>query len=216
VNDLFLAEEVTQSTELRDFFEWHQGIKYYGFWAIEINNKNCLKRIHASQQQLADKLHPHYLRQPHITLSAAGLLDEQYFTQASLQQQIKKLKESALSNFSLKLSNADSFSTSPYLSISDPSHSLEKLRTLLHTACKEQDASKYVPHVTLGFYNKAYKTISLLTQLADIDARNTEFIVSDIVFAQYETHEIQGPYKVLHRIVFDALTNKTNKGMSKN
>lgn len=210
MNDLFLAEEVTQPTELRDFSEWHQGIKHYGFWAIEINNKDCLQQIHACQQQLADKLHPHYLRQPHITLSAAGLLDEQYFTQASLQQQIKKLKESALSNFSLTLSNADSFSTSPYLSISDPSHSLEKLRQLLHTIRKEQDASEYVPHVTLGFYNKAYKTIDLLTRLADINALNTEFIVSDLVFAHYDTHEIQGPYKVLHRIVFNVFTNKTN------
>jgi hypothetical protein len=76
MNDLFLDKEVTQPTELRDFFEWHQGIKHYGFWAIEISNKHCLQKIHHYQQQLADKLHPQYLRQPHITLSAAGLLDE--------------------------------------------------------------------------------------------------------------------------------------------
>ncbi|MGK0247313.1 MAG: 2'-5' RNA ligase [Oleispira sp.] len=211
MNDLFLDEEVTQPAELRDFFEWHQGIKHYGFWAIEIHNKVCLQQIQNSQQQLADTLHPHYLRQPHLTLSASGLLDEQHFTQASLQQQIKTLKESALTHFSLNLSHADSFSTAPYLSISDPSHSLEKLRTLLNTICKEQDPSEYVPHVTLGFYNKAYKTVDILPRLADIKALNTAFIVSDIVFAQYDTHEIQGPYKVLHRIVFDAFTNKTNK-----
>ncbi|MGK0404908.1 MAG: hypothetical protein ACJAR6_000277 [Oleispira sp.] len=39
MNDLFLDEEVTQPTELRDFFEWHEGINYYGFWTIEIKNK---------------------------------------------------------------------------------------------------------------------------------------------------------------------------------
>jgi 2'-5' RNA ligase len=210
MNDLFLDKEVTQPTELRDFFEWHQGIKHYGFWAIEISNKHCLQKIHHYQQQLAAKLHPQYLRQPHITLSAAGLLDEQHFTQSSLQQQIKKLKESALKKFSLNLSSAYSFSTSPYLSISDPSDSLEKLRKLLNNICKEQDPSEYIPHVTLGFYNKAYKTRDLLKKFSNIKGLDTEFIVSDIVFAQYNTHEIQGPYKVLHRIVFDTFSNKTN------
>jgi hypothetical protein len=54
---------------------------------------------------------------------------------------------------------------------------------MMKTVCKEQSASEHLPHMTLGFV---------------------------FIFAQDNTHKIQRPYKVLHRIVFDALTNKTN------
>lgn len=79
--DSFIDHDFTQPTELRDFVEWHQGIKHYGFWAIEVTDPLCLKTIGLCQQHLADRLHPHYLRQPHITLSASGLIDEQHFSQ---------------------------------------------------------------------------------------------------------------------------------------
>ena len=204
MKDPFLDNETTQPTELRDFIEWHQGIKYYGFWAIEIHNQACLKKIKLSQQQLTDKLHPNYLRQPHITLSASGLMDEKHFTQASLQQQIEKLKENNLLAFSLNLSKAHSFTTSPYLSIRDSLNSIATLRKLLNTICIAQDAAEYVPHVTLGFYNQAYKTSTLALQLAAMSTADTEFTVNEIVFARYSTHEIQGCYQVLHRIALKA------------
>ena len=85
--------EITQPTELRDFFEWHQGIKYYGFWAIEVQSQQCLQQLNRCQQAIADTLHPHYLRQAHITLSPSGLLDEKHFTEHDLQQQIEVLKQ---------------------------------------------------------------------------------------------------------------------------
>ncbi|MBQ0731937.1 MAG: 2'-5' RNA ligase family protein [Oleispira antarctica] len=211
MHDLILDNEITQPTELRDFFEWHQGIKHYGFWAIEIHHPNCLQQILLSQQQLSNKLHPNYLRQPHITLSASGLLDDKHFTQASLQQQIKKLKESNLSAFSLNLSKGHSFTTAPYLSISDHCHSLATLRTLFNNICSEQDPSDYIPHITLGFYNQAFKTVDVLTQLATVYSQDIEFMVNEIVFAQYNTHEIQGRYQVLHRIALADSVNNTNK-----
>lgn len=213
MKDPFLNHEVTQPTELRDFFEWHQGIKHFGFWAIEIQQPECLQQIQRSQQQLADKLHPHYLRQPHITICASGLLDEQHFTHAARQQQIKKLEESGLPAFSLKLSQGNSFTTAPYLSIRDPSHSLIALRKLLNTICTEQDATAYVPHVTLGFYNQVYKTLELANQLANLNTLDTEFRVNEIVFAYYNTNEIQGRYQVLQRIALDTSADtKKNSG----
>ncbi|MFT4763935.1 MAG: 2'-5' RNA ligase [Oleispira sp.] len=199
----FLDHEVTQPTELRDFFEWHQGIKYFGFWAIEIKQQQCLQQIKIAQQHLAKKLHPHYLRQPHITVCASGLLDEQHFTHHALQQQIEKLQESKLTAFPLKLSQGNSFSTAPYLAIRDPSNALMTLRKLLNSICIEQDAAEYVPHVTLGFYNQAYNTTDLATDIANLSTLETDFIMKEIVFAHYNTNEIQGRYQVLHRIALN-------------
>lgn len=200
MNDAFLVEEFTQPTELRDFFEWHQGIKHYGFWAIEIHNEDCLQIIQQAQQSLADKLHPHYLRQAHITLSAAGLLDDKFFTNIHLQQQVKKIHDAKLKNFSLYLSQIHSFTTSPYLSIEDPSHSLDTIRSLLHSISPGEDASQYIPHTTLGFYKNAYKTAELLKQFSTFACPKKAFLAGDIIFARYNTSEIQGRYEVLHRI----------------
>lgn len=200
MDDHFSNHKFTQPTELRDFFEWHQGIKHYGFWAIEIRDQACLNAISSSAQSLAHITHPNYLRQAHITLSASGLIDDQHFSDVSLQQQIQKLKSANLSSFSLCLSSAHSFTTAPYLSIKDTTSSLETVRDLLHKVSAGQDASEYIPHVTLGFYNKAYKTSDILTNISKMSTPNIVFPVTEIVFARYNTDEIQGPYEVLHRI----------------
>ena len=196
----FLDHEFTQPTELRDFFEWHQGIKHYGFWAIEINHLDCLRYITASKKILADKLHPNYLRQPHITLSASGLIDEKHFTPDVLQQQRQKLEQANLCSFPLYLSSAHSFTTAPYLSIQDPGESLKTIRTLLHSISLGQNATPYVPHVTLGFYDNAYQTSNILKKISAIQFPTTVFSVNEIVFARYNTDEIQGRYQVLHRL----------------
>lgn len=211
MSDHFSDHEFTQPTELRDFFEWHQGIKHYGFWAIEIHNQDCLHAIKSSAQPLANNIHPNYLRQAHITLSASGLIDPLHFTNDVLQQQIKKIKSANLPSFSLCLSNAHSFTTAPYLSIKDSTSSLEAVRDLLHKVSAGQDASEYVPHITLGFYNKAYKTSDILTKISKMSTPNILFPVTEIVFARYNTNEIQGPYEVLHRISLNQNVSKNDK-----
>lgn len=196
-----LAENnFTQPTELRDFFEWHQGIPFYGFWAIEINHQDCLQRIEHCKKLLADKLHPHYLRQAHITLSASGLLSDNHFSNSSLLQQIEKIKDSNIPAFSLNLAEPNSFTTAAYLSIQDPSNSLSVIRNVLHNISHAQDASDYTPHATLGFYDQVYKISDLFKPIKQKDFPPIEFPVTEIVFARYNTHEIQGRYQVLHRI----------------
>lgn len=192
--------EVTQPSELRDFFEWHQGIPYYGFWAIEIDNRDCLQRIESSKKILANQLHPNYLRQSHITLSPSGLMDPKHFSNNSLNNQVAKIKAADLSAFSLYLSEPNTFTTAPYLSIHDPSNSLTLIRDVLHSINYGQDADEYIPHVTLGFYNDAYRISDILAQFSPYNFSKIKFPVTEIVFARYSTHEIQGRYEVLHRI----------------
>lgn len=194
---------ITQPTELRDFSEWHQGIKYYGFWAIEVQNPYCLQQLNTCQQSLADALHPYYLRQAHITLSASGLLNEEHFTEKDLQQQIEALTQARIPAFSITSSTPNTFTTAPYLSIKDPSNSLARIRDELHKVRDGQDACEYIPHITLGFYNQIYSIPQILNQLSGLNIPAVEFKVKELIFARYNTHEIQGRYQVLHRIPLD-------------
>ena len=199
----FLNLSTTYETELRDFPQWHKGIKYFGFWAIEVSTLACLDKIKLYQEQFSDKLHPNYLRQPHITLLASGLLSDDYFHQDLIEKQIEQIKKSNIKAFSLQLSACNSFSTCPYLSIRDSFANLEYIRKCLNNTSKENDAARYTPHVTLGFYNKAYKTSQIVKDISKLNSNDIEFKVFEIVFAQYETKDIQGPYQVLHRIKLD-------------
>lgn len=198
-----LENEITQPAELRDFFEWHQGVKNYGFWAIEIQDQDCLTRIKNHQQYIADKIHPGYSRQPHITLVAAGLLSNNFFSQKLLTQQVDKIQQLNFSKFPLYISNAKSFTTCPYLSILDPEDNLPILRDTLNSVSPEEGYGDYTPHVTLGFYNNRYKISDILTLIPNTNSVNKQFIINDIIFAQYKTKDIQGPYKVIHRIHFN-------------
>ena len=199
----FLNLSTTYETELRDFPQWHKGIKYFGFWAIEVSSLACLDKIKLYQEQFSDKLHPNYSRQPHITLVASGLLSDDYFHQDLIEKQIEQIKKSNIKAFSLHLSACNSFSTCPYLSIVDSFGNLEYIRKCLNNTSKENDPSKYTPHVTLGFYNKAYKTSQIVKDISKLNSNDIEFKVFEIVFAQYETKDVQGAYEVLHRIKLD-------------
>jgi len=196
----FLAMDTTYPTQLRDFPEWHKGIKHYGFWAIEVSSKACHDEIDKHKAYFADKLHPGYSRQPHVTLAASGLLSDTHCNQALIIKQVKQLNENAIKAFSLKLSHCNSFSVCPYLSVLDPQNNLNAIRECLSKTAEKNNPENYTPHVTLGFYDKAYATTDIVNKMSNFDSKDIEFMVKEIVFAQYETKDVQGPYQVLHRI----------------
>ncbi|SIS66029.1 2'-5' RNA ligase family protein [Neptunomonas antarctica] len=199
----FLNLDTTYPAALHDFSEWHKGIKYFGFWAIEISTPDCQNKIRTHQEDLSDKLHAYYLRQPHITLVASGLLSDNYFHQDLITRQVEQIKKSNIKSFSLQLSGCNSFATCPYLSVRDPLGRLDSIRECLNNISEENDSGKYTPHVTLGFYNKAYKTSDIVKDISELSSNDIEFTVNEVVFAQYETRDVQGPYQVLHRITLE-------------
>ena len=199
----FLDLDTTCPTELRDFPEWHKGTKYFGFWAIEVSTPACQDKIRMYQEHLSNKLHTHYLRQSHITLLASGLLSNNNFHQDLINKQIEQIKKSNIKSFPLQLSSCNSFYTCPYLQICDPLSKLNSIRECLNNTSEENNPNKYTPHVTLGFYNKAYKTADIVKEINNLCSHDIEFVVNEIVFARYETKDIQGPYQVMHRIKLD-------------
>ena len=196
----FLQYNYTQPTELRDFPQWHQGIEFYGFWAIELRQQDCLEKIAYYQQCLSSKLHPNYLRQAHIKICASGLLANSFCPRAKLAKQVDHLILNTPSSFILELSDGNSFTTSPYLTLNDPDKGLLSLRKQLNSCIAEDSPCEYIPHVTLGFYDQAYKTSDIIDMLLPLSSTSIKINVTDIIFARYRTCEIQGPYEVLQRI----------------
>lgn len=199
--------QVTLPTQLGDFHDWHQGIKEYGFWAIEVQQDACLNRIQESQHALKDLLHRGYQRQPHIKLLAAGLVDSNHYCDKKLKQHITAIKQAQFKSFNLSMNHIDSFSTCPYLAIEDQQKMLSALRQSLDDCHEEDSPCHYIPHVTLGFYNKAYEIPALKNLLQKLNQewkikphRELNINVTEIIYAQYLTQELQGPYRVLQRI----------------
>jgi hypothetical protein len=196
----FLCHDFCHKTELKDFKEWHQGISHYGFWAIEITDPDCLAQVQHSQQVLSPYLHSNYHRQAHIKLFAAGLVADHFYKAEFLRQQLAVLTRAKIANFNLQLEHGNSFSTCPYLAISDPSNSLNTIRHILAEVNPEDSPCDYIPHITLGFYNDYYKTKDIGLVLKHLAIKKQSIKVCSLIYAEYETHNIQGPYRIVHRI----------------
>lgn len=197
----FLKSNTTYPTELRNFFEWHKGVKYFGFWAIEITDSKCLEKIGRYQKHLTHRLHSDYLRQPHLTLAASGLMSDEHFHTDLINKQIELISKKNLRSFTLTLSHCDSFFTCPYLKVYDDYSNLNTIRKYLNQESKENDnPAQYTPHITLGFYKYPDKTVDVVKDILELNIDDIEFRINEIVFAQYETKDVQGPYRVLHRV----------------
>lgn len=129
------------------------------------------------------------------------MLDQKRFSPHLLERQLVTLIEAVITPFSLNASSLDSFAAAPYITVEDPSGSLNQIRKLLTMISKEDNPAQYKRHVTLGLYRDAFDTL----QVADFfqvfkHAPISSMLVSELVFCAYETKEIQGPFSVLERV----------------
>jgi len=177
----FISQGKTIATQQLDYPLWHKGRTRYGIWALEIDAANILLRFHSAQQALADYLLPQYQRQPHITLYVCGFLDwlgpqcpqaNDNFSQHALEQQrvrlSDKLKEitQGQKGFNLQVGSVNSFSSAPYLQITDPHQHLGRLRAAFSSGTTldntdEFRSSPFTPHLTLGLYRDAFNCRTL-------------------------------------------------------
>jgi len=197
----FLSNPKTIPRCDRDFVEWHGGVRYYGFWAVIVDDPNWLELVGAARAQVTQFIYPGYQRKPHITIAASGLLHEKHFSLHLAQRQLVSLTEAELTPFPLYAGSLDSFSSAPYITVKDPTGSLDRIRDFLSTISREDFPSRYKPHITLGLYRDAFDT----SQVADClqafkHAPISSMVVSELVFCAYETREIQGQFIVRERV----------------
>ena len=185
----------------RDFVEWHGGIEEYGFWAIGIEEPTWIEVFESAREHLTRLLYPGYQRAPHITIVASGLLDSSHFSQAYLQRQLATLIETRIQPFPLQVGTLGSFTSVPYISIIDPTGSLDIIRELLQQTVKEDNEGTYVPHVTLGHYRDAFETVVVDHHLQNFTKIPTEPLwVKELLFCAYKTKESQGAFEILEHV----------------
>lgn len=191
----------TLANEDRDFTEWHRGVARYGFWAVVVECPHWRRLFEAGARHMTTHVLADYRRQPHITIAAAGLLDEAHLSPALRRRQVDVIRAAGESPFELHAGPLDTFTGSPHVSILDPSGALSRLRTGLQAIARHDPPATYRPHMTVGLYRDEFALHEVHRHLAAFDAPPVAPLrVRGISFCAYATRELQGPFDVLETI----------------
>ncbi|MBA4503740.1 2'-5' RNA ligase family protein [Marinobacterium marinum] len=200
----------TLATELRDFPEWHRGIRHYAVWTLPVDDQAWQQRLAHLQHRLSPFLHPGYVRQPHITLFAAGLVDNRHFPPDRARQQAHVLRQLELSAIQLRATAVSTFTTAPWLGIQPVDNSLLYIRQALAKVIPEDaPADHYQPHITLGFYQQAYALEVIHTHLAALNHTLPPLpplSIKRVELCYYATHEMQGRLTVADSVELNTPT----------
>jgi 2'-5' RNA ligase len=165
----------TLPSEARDFVEWRRGRMRYAVWVIDVDDVAIGARLRAAQHHLGHgRLHTLPGRAAHLTVFVCGFevaerqLDDD-FSGAMARAQEAALTRLRCPPFELEVGGLDSFDSAAFLRVSDPSGSLERLRRTLATSCPEQRFAPYVPHLTLGLYQRAEPKDELSRCIAEFE-----------------------------------------------
>lgn len=195
----------TLVAEQRDYAEWHHGRARYGVWMLPIQCPRLLAYIALLTRQLGDLLHPSQ-RQPHITLFVCGFEQPSRrfnddFTASQLQRQVVALKQLEQAPVTLEIGAVDSFASAAILTVADPRGHLDHWRRVLAADCVEIRQTVYVPHITLGLYQRAIPAQMLRERLAALSHVDPlPLAVSCVEYATYSSTDMFGPLSCKKRI----------------
>ena len=195
------VETHTFANQDRDFPEWHGGIARYGFWAVTVECPHWQALFADAGRHVSEYVLPGYDRQPHITIAAAGLLDEAHLSGALRQRQAEAVRGARQAAFDLQVGPLDSFTGSPHVAVHDPTGGLSRLRSRLHAVARHNPPATYRPHMTVGLYRDAFCLASMHRHLATFRMPALPPLrVREISFCAYATHELQGRFEILDTI----------------
>ena len=195
----FAAAGLTLANERRDFPEWHLGRPRYALWALDVDVAPVRQRVQAAQRHLAHWLLADYQRQPHITLSLCGFPSDtprhaDDFGLDALRAQLDALQQAQFEPFEIEIGALATFTSAPYLSVSDAGGHIAALRACLMGGEGGESGLTYTPHVTVGLYADAWPMPAVQARLASfaVDAPLRLRVVGVSLMA-YAAAEIGGP-----------------------
>ena len=197
VRKKFLVNLHTIKNVRQDFQHWHHGRLRYAFWAIDVDFPAVRLQVRAAEQHLEKFLLQGYCRQPHITLGISGflankLLHADDYVASNFAAQLVTLKHLQMHPFEIEIGALASFSSAPFLHVSDPSNNLQKLHMCLHLLASDAH-SQYVPHVTVGLYSESWSTKIVGNHLDNFPPDFvTSYLIKKISLMSYMAAEICG------------------------
>ena len=194
-----IPHEFTLRNVRRDFPEWHLGRPRYALWALDVDAAPVRQRVQAAQSHLDGLLLPDYCRQPHITLSLCGFPSDaprhaDDFGAETLRAQLADLQRAQPRPFEIAVGALATFTSAPYLSVSDAGGHIAALRACLMGGEGGESGLTYTPHVTVGLYADAWPMPAVQARLASfaVDAPLRLRVVGVSLMA-YAAAEIGGP-----------------------
>jgi 2'-5' RNA ligase len=162
VRKKFLANLHTIKNVRQDFQHWHHGRLRYAFWAIDVDFPAVRQQVLAATQHLEKFLLQGYCRQLHITLGICGFiankpLHADDYVASNFAAHLEALRHLHINPFEIEIGALASFSSAPFLHVSDNSNNLQKLHACLHALASDAHF-QYVPHVTIGLYSESWST----------------------------------------------------------
>lgn len=181
-----------------DYAEWHQGRENYALWYIEITDQTLLDYLNTLREHFSAFLLQPNIRQFHITLFVCGFLTENQlllnddFSTDQLQQQIQHIIQQSLQSFKITTGKIQSFDSTLFVEILDHKNSLSEIRNILTQYHCEITTLQYLPHITLGLYNKEYKASEIFQAIEHSQKKFFEINVEYLTFGYYKAKMIQG------------------------
>ena len=114
-----------------------------------------------------------------------------------LRADVQALAQAAQPPFTLELQGVGSFTTVPYLAVSQGTQALQTL----HEALVSEPYTpgwRYVPHVTVGQYGQQVPLMDAVAQLQAQGIGQSQLVlaVTELALVRYATHDIAGPLVV--------------------
>lgn len=189
----------TIACEDRDFTEWHGGVSHALAWVVMLDSTDITRLVAAARRRLAGFLLPRYLRQPHVTLTYAGLADGD--APARLRQQAHVIADVLDGPLGLDAVGWGTFPMVPHLEVDCPG--LVAAHRVLTADAPDEHQMDYLPHVTLGHYAGTWPLAEPLHHLAGLPATG-RWEVQHLSLVRLETRDIAGPLEVVGRLRLDS------------
>lgn len=195
---------LTQACEDRDFVEWHRGCPWCAVWVLWPEDAALLAQVQRARAHLAEKLLPHYQRQPHITVAYRGLVSDgqphpaQEYGWAQLQADVQALAQVQVPALHVRVQGVGSFDTVPYLQVQGQTPEDAAHLQQLHDALTPHEARwpqwRYVPHVTLGHYAGVWPQSEVVQALQQVvhEASAQVLHLERLWLMRYASHDVAG------------------------
>lgn len=206
----FESADFTLRNVRRDFSEWHLGRPRYALWALDVDLAPLRQRVRAAQDHLGGLLLAHYRRQPHVTLSLCGFPSEapchaDDFGAETLRAQLAALGQARPRPFDIEIGALASFTSAPYLTVSDEGGAIAALRACLADSYLQAGGCAYTPHVTVGLYADAWPVPAVQARLDSfVCGAPLRLRIAGINLMSYAAADIGGPLQRVARYEFDS------------
>lgn len=206
----FLQAKTTFACESYIWPEWHhQGREQFYFWALLPESETLESQTEQVKQQLTVYLLPDYHKKTHITLYAAGFLNDKKslpddVSEQDLQEQIDLIQSLNLKPVEMQVGPLNSFLGAPFIEVHDSSQQLGFLHKQLCQCFGSDRDGQLIPHITLGLYQQAYSCEKIIAALQTSQQQSYILICDQIHLLRYSSADIRSALEIQHSITLKA------------